>query len=275
MSTTDYMLDLDRNLPQTMHEQARNAIMSAIRTERPGFCVGDRLITQELSRQNAIHRNTLANAMSDLVRLGFLRRIPNKGFEVVKLAPERPQYLTRHILSLTEVAQRDDIDSQSLLISAETGCMKVGDLAEDLRRVGRDLGLGEADDISVIARCRLMKKKEEESWDMVAVEQSFICTALTPGLLEAAIQEIEISGDFSIYRQLHRIFPNDEFFKAHYEITIAPLPKALAASWKGSTESLIAVVSITYCSHGPIEMTRTWFDASQATLLAGSLDVKL
>jgi hypothetical protein len=38
---------------------------------------------------------------------------------------------------------------------------------------------------------------------------------------------------------------------------------------------LLSVVSITYCSLGPVEMTRTWFDASHTVLWAGSLDVQL
>lgn len=275
MSTPNYVLDLDRSLPQTMREQAHDAIMAAIRSGRAGFCVGDRLTNQELSRQNAIHRNTLAYVMSDLVRLGFLRRLPNKGFEVVHLAPERPSLLTRHILSLTEVAQRDRIDSRSQLIPAETGLRQASELTGDLARVSRDLVLDAQDTVSVLARCRLMKQCSATHWEMVAIEQSFISTALAPGLLENAIQQIQNEGDLSIYRQLHRIFPNEEFFKAHYEISLFPLPETLAASWTGSTGSLISVVSITYCSQGPVEMTRTWFDARQAVLTAGSLDVKL
>ncbi len=279
MSTDNfsYILDLDRSLPQTMREQARDAIISAIRAERPGFRVGDRLTTLELSRHSAIHRNTLAAVMADLVQLGFLRRLPNKGFEVVHPAPERPPLLTRHILSLSEVAQRDQVDSRSQLIADETGIRTASSLAEDpnLARVKRDLLLRADDQVSVLARCRLMKERSEAQWNMVAVEQCFISNALVPNILSSAIRQIEESGDFSIYRQLRRVFPNEEFFKAHYEISILPLPKALAASWTGSTSSLITVISITYCSRGPVEMTRTWFDASQAVLMAGSLDVRL
>ncbi len=272
-----YFLDLDRSLPQTMREQARSAIIAAIRSERPGFCVGDRLTALEIARHNPIHRNTLTSVMGDLVRLGFLRRLPNKGFEVVHPAPERPSLLTRHILSLTEAAQREGIDCRSQLIPAETGLRKVGVLAEspDLARIKKDLLLGEDDLVSVLARCRLLKGRLETQWKMVAVEQTYISNALAPGLLDDAIPQIEGPGDFSLYRQLRRIFPNEEFFKAHYEITVIPMPVSLAASWTGSTASLISVISITYCSRGPLEMTRTWFDASQAVLLAGSLDVRL
>jgi len=60
MPAPNFVLDLDRNLPQTMHEQARDAIIAAIRSSRVGFRIGDKLINQELSRQNPIHRNTLA-----------------------------------------------------------------------------------------------------------------------------------------------------------------------------------------------------------------------
>jgi DNA-binding GntR family transcriptional regulator len=275
MTIPNYFLDLDRSLPQTMHEQAVDAIIAAIQSERAGFCVGDRLITQELSRQNSIHRNTLSNVMSELVRLGYFRRLPNKGFEVVQLAPERPSLLTRHILSLTEVAQRDDIDSKSQIIAAETGVRAVSDLQGNLTRVSRDLVLDAQDRVSVLTRCRLMKQHNAADWDMVAIEQSFISTTLVPDLLENTVEQIQQEGDSSVYRQLHRIFPNEDFFKAHYEISLSPLPKNLAANWMGKTNCLIAVVSITYCSQGPVEMTYTWFDASKATLTAGSLDVKL
>jgi DNA-binding GntR family transcriptional regulator len=277
MPDENYTLDLDRSLPQTMRHQAREAIIAAVRSGRPGFCVGDRLTTLELSRHNAIHRNTLTAVMGDLVQLGFLRRLPNKGFEVVDPAPERPSLLTRQILSLTEAAQRDQIDTRSQLIPAETGLRQAGMLAEDpdLARVQRDLLLDARDQVSVLARCRLVKQPDETQWHMVSVEQTFIDHTIAPQFLENAIEEIQVRGDFSIYRQLRRIFPNEEFFKAHYEITILPLPANLAAIWIGSTSSLITVISITYCSQGPVELTRTWFDASQAVLMAGSLDVRL
>jgi DNA-binding GntR family transcriptional regulator len=275
MSIPNYVLDLDRSLPQTMREQARDAIIAAIRSERPGFCVGDHLTNQELSRQNGIHRNTLAYVIDDLVRLGFLRRLPNKGFEIVQLSPERPPLLTQHILSLSEIAKRDNIDSCSKLISAETGYRKGSDLVGDFARVNQDLALNPQDSVTVLARCRLTRMRNATGWNMVSIEQSFFPTALTPGLLENALQQIQDEGDVSIHRQLRRIFPNEDFFKAHYEISLFPLPPNLATCWTGTTSSLISVVSITYCSKGAVEMTRTWFDANQAVLTAGSLDVKL
>jgi DNA-binding GntR family transcriptional regulator len=270
-----YILDLDRNLSQTMHEQACNAIITAIRTRRPGFCVGDKLINQELARQNPIHRNTLAAVMSQLVRMGYLRRLPNKGFEIAQEDPERPSLLTRHILSLSEVAERDNVDCHSQLIESETGVKKVRDLPECSDRICKNMGLTGNDTISVLTRCRFMKKKEAPEWDMVAVEQSYFSTALVPTLLDSAVQQIKEEGDSSFYRLLRRIFPNEEFFKAHYEISLSPVPQSLEKSWVGATDRLISVVSITYCSQGAVEMTRTWFDASKAVLTAGSLDVKL
>jgi hypothetical protein len=132
-----------------------------------------------------------------------------------------------------------------------------------------------AQPVAGLACCRLIKQRGATHWDMVAVEQSLSSTALAPALLENAIQPIQTEGDFSIYRQLRRIFQNEAFFRAHYEISLCPRPEALAASWTGSTGSLISVVSITDCSPGPVEMTHTWFDAHPAVLIAGSLDVKL
>jgi DNA-binding GntR family transcriptional regulator len=275
MSIQNYQLDLDRSLPQTMRDQAREAIIAAIRAGRPGFCVGDHLTNQELSRQNGIHRNTLAAVIDDLVRLGFLRRLPNKGFEVVQASPERPQLLTQHILSLLDIAQRDDIDSRSQLIAAETGYRQASQLTGDFARVKQDLSLASEDTVSVLARSRLTHRRNTTEWKMVSIEQSFFPTALTPGLLENALHQIQEEGDLSIHRQLRRIFPTEDFFKAQYEISLLSLPKNLAKSWEGSTSSLISIVSITYCSKGPVEMTRTWFDATQAVLTAGSLDVKL
>jgi Transcriptional regulators len=275
MSIQNYHLDLDRSLAQTMHEQAREAIVAAIRAGRPGFCIGDHLTNQELSRQNNIHRNTLAAVIDDLVRQGFLRRLPNKGFEVVQASPDRPQLLTQHILSLSDIAERDDIESRSQLIEAETGYRKVSDLSAGFARVKQDLALEADARVSVLARCRQTRHHDSPDWKMVSIEQSFFPTALTPGLLENAVQQVQEEGDLSIHRQLRRIFPTEDFFKAHYEISLFPLPENLARCWQGSTGSLISVVSITYCSKGPVEMTRTWFDATQAILTAGSLDVKL
>jgi DNA-binding GntR family transcriptional regulator len=274
-STPNYILDLDRNSTQTIRQQACNAIIAAIRSERPGFCVGNKLTSQELSRQNAIHRNTLAYVMSDLTRLGFLRRLPNKGFEIVQQEPERPPLLTRHNLSLTEIAQRNRIDCRSQLINAETGLRRLNDLSGDYARVRHDLGLEGQDAVSMLARCRLMKKPDASTWEMIAIEQSFFSTTLVPNLLEDMVREIQEEGDSSVYRLLRRIFPNEEFFNTHYEISLTPLPPTLARSWTGSTNDLISVVSITFCSKGPVEMTHTWFNASKATLTASSLDVNL
>ncbi len=275
MADTNYILDLDRNRPRTMHEQACDAIITAIHDKRAGFHVGEKLITQELSRQNPIHRNTLAAVMSELVRMGYLRRLPNKGFEVVQQDPERPSLLTRHILSLSEVAERDNIDCRSRLVEDECGVRRVSDLSSDLISQTKDISIFNQETVSVLTRSRLMKRKKSTSWDMVSIEQSFFSTALVPTLLFDVIQQIKKEGDSSVYRVLRRIFPNEEFFKAHYEISLQPLPKTLEKSWVGTANHLISVVSITFCSQGPVEMTRTWFDASKAVLTAGSLDVKL
>jgi DNA-binding GntR family transcriptional regulator len=272
---TNYILDLDRNLPQTMHEQACNALIAAIRSERAGFRVGDKLINQELARQNPIHRNTLAAVMGELVRMGYLRRLPNKGFEVVQQDPERPTLLTRHILSLSDVAEREQIESRSKLIEDASGEFVLGDLTKNSPRVGKELGLTAADKVSVLTRCRLLKREKSADWTMVAIEQSYFSSALTPGLLESAMQQIKDDGDTAIYRLLRRIYPNDEFFKAHYEIALDPLPQSLIGCWAGTTDHLISVLTVTYCSQGAVEMTRTWFDATKAILTAGTLDVKL
>ena len=277
MATPDYGLDLDRSQPQTLREQARQAIERAIRSGRAGFRAGDRLSTLELARQNAIHRNTLAAVMADLVRLGYLRRLPNKGFEVVDPAPERPPLLTRHILSLTEVAERSGVETRSELIAAECGMRRAADLAGHLARVPRDLALAPGDPVAVLARRRFMKARGADRWDIVAIEQSFIPAGRVPGFLEAAVRAIEAEGRFSVYRQLRRTFPNDDFFKAHYEISLAPLPEALAAAWLPADRGLppMCVVAITYCAEGPVEFTRTWFDTRRAVLVAGSLEVRL
>jgi DNA-binding GntR family transcriptional regulator len=274
MPDPDYTLDLDRSRPQTIREQARQAIVEAIRAGRPGFCAGERLTTLALAGHNPIHRNTLTAVMDDLVRLGFLRRLPNRGFEVVRPAAERPAQLTRQILSLSEVAERNGYDSRSELIAGECGLRTAGELTGPLARVRDDLVLAAGDAVDVLARCRLMKARGAHRWDLVAIEQSFIPTCRVVGFVEAARQQIESEGDFSVYRQLRRSLPNEEFFKAHYEISLAPLPAALAAHW-APPAPLMCVVAITYCSQGPVELTRTWFDTSRAVLLAGSLEVRL
>jgi hypothetical protein len=183
--------------------------------------------------------------------------------------------LTRHILSLTDVAQRNHLDSRSELIAEECGIRKARELTGALSRVKSDLVLAAGDMISVLARCRLMKRRRARQWGMVAIEQSFIPTVRVPGFLEAARQQIEREGDFSVYRQLRRTFPNEEFFKAHYEISLSPLPATLAACWPSPPCPLMCVVAITYCAQGPVELTRTWFDSRRAVLLASSLEVKL
>jgi DNA-binding GntR family transcriptional regulator len=271
----NYELNLDRSLPQTMHEQACAAIIAAIQSDRPGFGIGDHLTNQELSRQNGIHRNTLAAVTDDLVRQGYLRRLPNKGFEVVQHDPGRPQLLTQHILSLSDIAKRDAIDLRSLLIAKETGQRKSSELTGVFARVAEDLALGPDDSVTMLTRIRQIRHSAHEEWNTLSIEKSFFPTQLTAGLLENSLTQIKQEGDLSIHRQLRRLFPNDDFFKAHYEISLLPLPQNLASSWHGSPNSLISVVTITYCSQGAVEMTCTWFDATRAVLTAGTLDVKV
>jgi len=272
MPHPDYSLDLDRRRLETLREQARHAIEEAIRQERPGFRVGERLTTLELSRRNPIHRNTLIHAMGDLVRLGFLRRRPNRGFEIVERAPERPALLTRHMLSLTEVAERRQLETCSKVIPEECGHRRTRDLKGALARVRQDLSLDAGDVVAVLSRTRLMRKPRQPDWQLVAIEQSFTPAALLPGFLEAGMREIEETGDFSVYRTLRRSFPHDEFFNTHYEISLSPLPQALAPYWR-SPNPPMNVLSVTYGSQGPVEFAQTWFDSTRAVLVAGSLDV--
>ncbi|MCJ7706979.1 MAG: UTRA domain-containing protein, partial [Anaerolineales bacterium] len=261
MPQPDYSLDLDRRRLETLREQARHAIEEAIRQERSGFLVGERLTTLELSRRNPIHRNTLIHAMGDLVRLGFLRRLPNRGFEIVEAAPERPALLTRHMLSLTEVAEGNQLETCSKVIPAECGHRRARDLSGTLARIREDLALAPRDVVTVLSRTRLMRKPSQRDWQLVAIEQSFTPAALLPGFLEAGLREIEETGDFSVYRTLRRAFPNDEFFRAHYEISLSPLPQALAPYWR-SPNPPMNVLSVTYGSQGPVEFAQTWFDST-------------
>lgn len=275
ISNPNYTLDLDRSRSKTIRDQACEAIAQAIRAERAGFRVGERLTALELARHNAIHRNTLINVMNELVRQGFLRRLPNKGFEVIHPAPERPALLTQHIFSLTEEAQRSGFDSSSQAIPEECGARKARELAGPLARVRTELALDAGEEVAVLARCRLLKRRGARRWGRVAIEQSFIPAGRVPNFLDAAMQQIEREGDFSVYRQLRRTFPTEEFFKAHYEISLLPLPQALAAYWTPSPYPPTCVIAITFCSLGPVEFTRTWFDPSRVVLLAGSLEVML
>ena len=109
-------LDLDRTRPEPLYMQARAAIVAAIQAGRAGFRIGDRLSASALSRQNPIHRNTLIRVMDDLVCQGYLRRLPNRGFEVIDQAPERPPLLTRHLLSISAVLRCHGLESRSQVI---------------------------------------------------------------------------------------------------------------------------------------------------------------
>ena len=270
----DYRLGLDRRRAQTLREQARRAIVRAIRARRPGFLLCQRLTTLALARANPIHRNTLTHAMNDLVRLGYLRRIPNHGFEVVERTPDRPALLTRHMLSLSEVAQRSGLQARSTLVPQECGERRAAELPARLRRARAELGLGTGDRVWILTRCRWVRASSQKRWMLAAVEQSVLPQALTPGFLPAAVAEIQKRGDFSLYRYLRRAFPRDEFFKAQYEISLEALPEALASCW-ASPGPPVKVLNVTYGSQGALEFTQTWFDPRRAVLLAGSLDVRV
>lgn len=274
MNEPDYRLDLDRSRSQTLRQQAHSALIHAIRHHQPGFQIGDRLSASELARHNQIHRNTLSPVMEELVRAGYLRRQPNKGFEIIECNPERPPRLTKHVLSVSEVAHRNGLLSRSQLIQEACGIHRARELSPNEARVRRELNLGEDDTVSVLARARQIRPPKTGRWRLAAIEHSFIPTAQIPDFLSQARREIRRRGDFSVYRQLRRAFPNDDFFKAFYEISLLPLPQFFQPYWT-SHQPPMTVLTVTYCSAGPTELTYTWFDATRAVLLAGSLDVNV
>jgi DNA-binding GntR family transcriptional regulator len=269
-----YRLGLDRRRKPTLREQARQAVIRAIRARRDGFRRGQRFTTLALARANPIHRNTLTHAMDDLVRLGYLRRIPNHGFEVVDRTPDRPARLTRHVLSLSDVAERSGLQSRSTLVDPECGERRAGDLPARLRRARAELGLAAADRVWVLTRCRWVRSAASRRWVLAALVQSVLPKTLAPDFLATALAEIGGRGEFSLYRYLQRAFPRDEFFKAQYEIALEALPEPLAACWTSAAPP-VKVLNVTYGSQGALEFTQTWFDPRRAVLLAGSLDVRV
>ncbi|MEW6568866.1 MAG: hypothetical protein AB1449_12010 [Chloroflexota bacterium] len=274
MTQPDYRLDLDRSRPETLRAQAARAIAHAIRRRRPGFDLGDHLTTQLLARANPIHRNTLRHAMDDLVLQGYLRRLPNKGFQIIDRSPERPAQLTRHMLSLTQVAERSHLLTRSIVLENETGTRAARQLTGSLARVRKDLSLAPAEVVAVLTRRREVRRPPARAWHLAALEQSILPLRHTPDFFDVALQQIRQEGDFSLYRYLRRTYPRDDFFKAQYEISLAPLPAALAGYWD-SPSLPMSVVNVTFASVGAIEWTHTWFDSRRAVLLAGSLDVRV
>lgn len=274
MPNSDFTLDLDRSRPETLRQQACSSIVQAIKEGRQGFARGDRLTSLRLSRHNQIHRNTVLQALNDLVRAGYLRRLPNRGFEVVDKNPKRPDQLTKHILSISDVAKRHNLQTRSKLIPEACAILPARDLKGHLARVKQDLRLAPEDTVSALARCIQVKRPQARQWSLAAIEQTYITTALVPDFLQAAQHTIRQQGDFSVYLRLRRAFPNDEFFKAQYEISLLALPDALTQYWTSQTEPM-NVLTVTYCSEGPVEVTYTWFDSTRAILLASSLDVEL
>lgn len=270
----DYRLGLEPGRAETLRSQAFRAIEAAIGAGRSGFRLGDRLTIVGLARRNLIHRNTLAGVMDDLVLRGYLRRLPNKGFEVVDRSPDRPAMLTRHVLSLSEVAQRNGLESRSQMIPDRCKRLRPRQLRGASARVRQELALAGRAQVEVLCRRREMRASARQPWAVVAIEQTYVPTEWVPGFLQAARESIERSGDFSVFDHLRHAFPKDEFFKAIYEISANPLPEELAPFWTSPTPP-IHVLNVSYGARGPLELTHTWFDTQRAVLLAGSLDVRV
>lgn len=269
----DESLGLDRSRLEPLREQARAALEQAIREGRPGFRPGERLSASGLARRNPIHRNTLAAALGDLVRQGYLRRLPNRGFAVADPSPGRPAQLTRHLLSLTEVAARSGLETRSALLPDLCGSRRAGALRGLLAQAPAALGLGREARVELLTRSRWMRAAGAR-WTQVAIEQSVFPAARLPGLLEAARRALARGEDFSTYHFLRQAFPHDEFFNALYEISLQPLPPALARHWR-SAASAMAVRTVTFGSAGPLECTLAWFDPARAVLVASALDVRV
>lgn len=274
LPSPDYRLGLDRRRPETLHRQARRAIEAAIRAGRPGFRMGERLSTLALSRCNPIHRNTLSRVMDELVYRGYLRRVPNKGFEISQRRPERPTRLTRHHLSLFTLAHRHRLTTRSEAIPDACGVFTARQLGRAQAAVLAGLRPPAGDSVQVMCRLRELRNRPRGPWNVVAIERTAVPSALLPTFLDDALREIRRRGDFSALRYLEKAFPNDDFFKAEYEISLAPLPPDLAPYWESPTPPM-SVVNVTYGTAGAIECTQTWFDSARAVLLAGSLDVRV
>ncbi len=274
LPSPDYRLDLDRRRPETLQRQARRAIEAAIRTSRPGFRLGERLSTLSLARRNPIHRNTLSRVMDELVYRGYLRRVPNKGFEIRSRRPERPSRLSRHHLSLFTLAHRHRLMTRSQAIPEACGVLTARQLSRAQAAALAGLRPEPGETLQLLCRLRETRSRPRGPWTVVAIERTAVPTALLPAFLEEALREIELRGDFSVLRYLERAFPNDDFFKADYEVSLAPLPPELAPFWESSTAPM-SVLNVTYGSAGAIECTQTWFDSARAVLLAGSLDVRV
>ncbi len=274
MPTPDYHLDLDRSRPETLRAQAARAIALAIRRQRPGFRRGDLLTLQALAAANPIHRNTLRHAVSDLVLQGYLRRLPNRGFEVLNHAPARPAQLSRHVLSLSDLASRSGLLSRSVVLPSETGIRAARQLSGPLARVRRELALSSEEKVAVLTRRREVRRPPGRTWYLAALEQSVLPLRHAPDVLEVALDHIQREGEFSLYRYLRRAYPKDDFFKALYEISLTPLPAPLAPHWDSPWPPL-SVVNVTFAAAGAIEWTHTWFDSRRAVLLAGSLEVRV
>ncbi len=274
MPTPDYRLDLDRSRRETLRAQAARLIAHAIRRQHLGFRRGERLTIRLLADANPIHRNTLRHAMDDLVLQGYLRRLPNRGFEVLNHAPARPAHLSRHVLSLSDLADRSGLLSRSIILPAHTGMRTARQLVGPLARVRRDLALSSDEKVAVLTRRREVKRPPGRLWLLAALEQSVLPLRHAPDVLEVALQRIEHEGEFSLFCYLRRAYPKDDFFKALYEISLTPLPPSLAAHWDSPSPS-VSVVNVTFGSAGAIEWTHTWFDSRRAVLLAGSLDVRV
>jgi DNA-binding GntR family transcriptional regulator len=274
MGEPNLRLQLDRERPETLRQQAVREMEAAIRAARPGFRRGERLTTLGLARANPLHRNTLALAMEDLIQLGYLRRVPNRGFEVVDRTPTRPASLTRHALSLSEIAGRSSLAARSELLEAACGQRRVARLSGRLRQACQELDLRPTDAVWMLSRSRQMRRSRESAWSCVAVEQTLAPISMLPTFLEDARQSIQLTGDFSMVRYLRNVFPDDTFFKTHYEISLTPIPASLGVP--GAFHSPpVNVLAVTYGATGPLELTSIWFDSARATLLAGSLDVRV
>jgi DNA-binding GntR family transcriptional regulator len=212
--------------------------------------------------------------MDELVYRGYLRRMPNKGFEIRSRRPERPSRLTRHHLSFFTLAHRHRLLTRSEAIPGACGVFAARQLARANAQLLAGLRPAPDDSVQVLCRLRETRTRPRGPWTVVAVERTAVPTALLPSFLEDALGGIRRRGDFSVLRYLERAFPNDDFFKADYEISLARLPPDLAPYWESPTPPM-SVVNVTYGTAGAIECTQTWFDPRRAVLLAGSLDVRV
>lgn len=222
---------INRNSPLPLYYQLKTILLERIQCG--ALAAGDRLPSEDdLVRQYGVSKITVRQALSELVRMGYLRREQGRGTFVARPKLEQGP---RELTSFTEQMKRRGMQAVSRVL--EAGVVQAdADVAERLH-------LPEGTPVLVLKRVRLA------DGEPMGVQTAYLPAALVAGL-EA--EDLESGSLYEILRTKYALIPQ-RALETHCAVTV----DEEEANWLGLPVGAAALTAerVSYLPDGrPLEL---------------------